>query len=76
MDSAPVFSNPGKKGAAGRRDLIVCYYEGDKFMMWKEDALLLIYVALGGALGSVARYLVAAALKGVWSNHFPWEMVL
>lgn len=44
-------------------------------MMWKEDALLLIYVALGGALGSVARYLVAAALKGVWSNHFPWEMV-
>ena len=44
-------------------------------MMWKEDALLLVYVALGGALGSVARYLVAGALKGVWSNHFPWEMV-
>ena len=32
MDSAPVFSNPGKKGEAGRRDLIVCYYEGDKYI--------------------------------------------
>lgn len=44
-------------------------------MMWKEDVLLLFYVALGGALGSVGRYLVAAALKGVWGNDFPWEMI-
>ncbi|MDD6569732.1 CrcB family protein [Acidaminococcus timonensis] len=44
-------------------------------MDWKHDLLLLCYVALGGALGSVARYLVAHTLKGVWGHGFPWEMV-
>ena len=75
MVAAPVFSNTRKKGVAGRRDLTVNLHEGEKFMMWKVDVSLLFYVALGGALGSVGRYLVAAALKGVWGNDFPWEMV-
>ena len=44
-------------------------------MDWKHDLLLLCYVALGGALGSVARFLVAKSLKGVWGHGFPWEMV-
>lgn len=30
-----------------------------------EDLHMLLYVALGGALGSVGRYLVAGSLKGV-----------
>ena len=43
--------------------------------MGVSDWFLLIYVALGGALGSVARYLAASMLKGVWGHDFPWEMV-
>lgn len=44
-------------------------------MDWKHDLLLLCYVALGGALGSVARFLVARSLKGIGGHAFPWEMV-
>lgn len=36
-----------------------------------EDLHMLLYVALGGALGSVGRYLVAGSLK-VWGERiFP-----
>ena len=41
----------------------------------ETDFLLLVCIGLGGALGSVCRYLAAAALKGVWGHHFPWEMI-
>ena len=41
----------------------------------ETDFLLLVGFGLGGALGSVCRYLAAAALKGVWGHHFPWEMI-
>lgn len=36
-----------------------------------EDLHMLLYVALGGALGSVGRYLVAGSLKGVGGTDFP-----
>ncbi|MCG4852002.1 hypothetical protein [Acidaminococcus intestini] len=35
-----------------------------------EDLHMLLYVALGGALGSVGRYLVAGSLKGVGGDGF------
>ena len=31
----------------------------------------LIYIAFGGALGSVLRYLTAVLVTKYWSNHFP-----
>ena len=40
-----------------------------------EDLHMLLYVALGGALGSVGRYLVAGSLKGVGGTDFPWHMI-
>jgi CrcB protein len=39
------------------------------------DWKLIIYVALGGALGSVARYLLAGVLKGPAGELFPWHMI-
>lgn len=40
-----------------------------------EELHMLLYVALGGALGSVGRYLVAGSLKGVGGTDFPWHMI-
>ena len=37
--------------------------------------MAVLYVALGGALGSVGRYLVAGSLKGVGGTDFPWHMI-
>ncbi|MCH3950456.1 MAG: CrcB family protein [Acidaminococcus sp.] len=36
---------------------------------------LLAYVAIGGALGSVARYLVAGFIKETGGGTFPWHMI-
>jgi CrcB protein len=36
---------------------------------------LLIAVALGGALGSVARHLVAARITHVYGTQFPWGIL-
>ncbi|TFW56710.1 fluoride efflux transporter CrcB [Bradyrhizobium sp. MOS001] len=33
-------------------------------------------VALGGAIGSVARYLVGAAVTKILGNHFPWGTLM
>ncbi len=32
----------------------------------------LLYIALGGAFGSVARYLLAKAVQHQWPGAFPW----
>ncbi|MCC8176990.1 MAG: fluoride efflux transporter CrcB [Bacteroidales bacterium] len=32
----------------------------------------LLYIALGGALGSVLRYLLTKAVQGHWPGAFPW----
>ncbi len=37
---------------------------------------LLLYVALGGALGSVLRFLTVILVKKLLGSGFPWEMVV
>ncbi len=37
---------------------------------------LLLYVALGGAVGSVLRFLTAMLVKKLLGQEFPWEMVI
>lgn len=37
---------------------------------------LLVYVALGGAVGSVLRFLTAVLVKKLVGEGFPWEMVV
>ena len=53
------------------RDWECCFIElRGGIMTITEDLHMLLYVALGGALGSVGRYLVAGSLKGVGGTDF------
>ena len=31
----------------------------------------ILYIAIGGAIGSILRYLIAVLVSKYWSNHFP-----
>ncbi len=43
--------------------------------MTMGELKLLLYVAVGGALGSVCRYMAAGFLKDTGNGTFPWHMI-
>ena len=51
--------------------LVDHYWDNDSILNNQKMLKTIIYIAVGGAIGSVLRYLTSVLVNKYWSNHFP-----